>query len=199
MFKNSEYVLYSMKNKRGVSDVVTQVFLIILTIVVVGVVFVFLFDILKVDSIDLSDLDLSMNIEGSYRNELIPSKIINADEYKETAYVTVQRGDGDDRLTGLKFVFTVDGNSYSCIRRSVPQKLETSIYAFKSSLFNKKPEKVEVVPLVFVDGKEKIAKSGYSVAFSDTNMDLVEKVDECGGFCCNSGDDLPANPVVPGK
>lgn len=188
-----------MNNKKGLSDLVNTVLLVVLTIVVIGVVSIFVFDLLKRDSFELSSINFNFGkIEAHYNNEPVPSQVINANEFKETVYVSVERGVDNINLTGFKFIFSVGGNSYSCIRKNVPNNLETTTYAFKSSIFNQKPEKVEVIPIVRFESKEKTARSGFLIKLVyDTNKDFGEKFDECGGFCCGANLNLPSNPSLP--
>jgi len=187
-----------MNHKRGMSDMVSNVLLTILVVAVVGVVGFFVFNFLGNNTFNLSDIDLKLGeVEAYYNNEAISSKILNSQESMETVYVSITRGNDESNLTGLKFVFVVDGNSYSCTRRSVPSVLETSVYAFKSTIFSKKiPERVEVIPLALIGKTEKVAKIGYPAKIFNTSKVFSEKINECGGFCCTD-DDLPSNPVSP--
>lgn len=183
-------------NKKGLSDIITTVLLVALTLAVIGVVSIFLFTFLNDNRISLSDMNLNLKkIEASYNNEIVPSKILDVNEKKETVYVSVERSSDEANLTGLIFVFSVNGNSYSCTRRTVPNLMETSVYAFKSSIFSVKPEKIEVIPLVTVGKKEKSAKSGFVItSVSNSSQEVSERYDECGGFCCGANPDLPPYP-----
>lgn len=188
-----------MNNKKGVSDVVNTVLMIMLTLAVVSLITVFIFNFINSNTISLSDIDLNLKkVEAYYNNAPVSSMVMNAREFTETTYVSVERGSDTTNLTGLKFVFTVDGNSYECIRRNVPRVLETSVYAFKSSIFNKIPENVEVIPLVDMGKKERVARSGFAAfSVSETGKEFSERFNECGGFCCGANPDLPGNPGLP--
>jgi len=186
--------------KRGLSDVIATVLITAISILAIGIVSLYVFNIIRDNTVNLSDLDLNLNnIEAYHNNNEIISNILNANEFKETVYVSVDRGRGESNLTGLKFVFVVDGNSYDCTRRNVPNLLETNIYAFKSSIFSKKPEKIIVIPIVLIGNSEKVAKTGFEAKIMDTEMEFSEKFDECGGFCCGANIDLPNNPPEPAK
>ncbi len=190
---------YYMNSKKGLSDVVNSVLMVMLTLVVVGLITVFVFNFINSNTISLSDVDLSLKkVEAYYNNAPITSMVINAQEFTETTYVSVERGSDKTNLTGLKFVFSVDGNSYECIRRNVPNTLETTVYAFKSSIFNAIPKKVEVVPIVNLGKGERIARSGFpAFSVSETGKEFGERFNECGGFCCGANPDLPGNPDLP--
>jgi len=199
-----EYRLNYMKNKKGVSDVVNSVLLVILTILIIGVVGIFVFTFLSDNSISLSDMNLNIQkVEAFHNNQLVKSQVYTAGsegsimEYRETMYVSVDRGSDLANLSGLKFVFSIDGNSYACLRKSVPNVLESHIYSFKSSIFNKKPDKIEVIPLAIINGKERIAKTGYTAEISETERTFSEKINECGGFCCEANPNLPPYPDTP--
>jgi len=197
--KTIEHIENHMSTKKGLSDVVTNVLLVMLTMVIVGLVAVFIFNFINSNTISLSDLNLDLRkVEAYYNNAPVSSMVMNAQEFTETTYVSVERGSDETNLTGLKFIFSIDGNSFECIRRNVPNVLETTVYAFKSSIFGKMPNKVEVVPLVMVGKKERIANSGFaSFSISETGSEFSEKFNECGGFCCGANSDLPGNPDLP--
>ena len=193
-----------MRSKKGVSDVVNSVLLVVVSVLAIGVVGIFLFTFLSDNSISLSDMNLNIQrVEAFYNNQLIKSQVVSVGEsgsiveYRETMYVSVERGTDSANLIGLNFIFSVDGNSYSCIRRMVPGILESHVYAFKSSIFNKKPDKVEVVPIALINKKERIAKSGFVAEISEIEKTFSEKINECGGFCCESNPDLPPYPSAP--
>lgn len=178
--------------KKGLSDVVATVLITMITIAAVGIISVFVFNFMNSKTISLSSLDLSLkNIEAYWNNQPVPPFDITPIDSKETVYVSVERSSDKTNLTGLEFVFSVDGNSYSCTRRVVPRVLETSVYAFKASIFNKKPDKVTVIPIVSVGESEKIVSSGFEARLFETVKEFKEKIDECGGFCCGANGDLP--------
>jgi len=197
--KTIKHINRCMISKKAMSDVVATVMITTISILAVAIVGIFIFNFMNDNSISLSDLDLKINkVEAFYNNLPIASQIINANEFTETTYVSIERGSDSSNLTGLKFIFSVDGNSYECIRRTVPNILETSVYAFKSSIFNKKPEKVEVVPLVRLNNKERVARGGFFASIvSETGTEFGEKYNECGGFCCGINADLPPSPGLP--
>jgi hypothetical protein len=197
--KSNEYNKDYMNNKKGLSDIVNTVLMVMLTIAAVGMITVFVFNFVNSNTVSLSDIDLNLKkVEAYYNNAPVTSMVINAREFTETTFVSVERGSDKGNLTGLKFVFSMDGNSYECIRRNVPNTLETTVYAFKSSIFNKIPENVEVIPLVNMGKGERIARSGFAAfAISETGKEFTERFNECGGFCCGANPDLPGNPDLP--
>jgi hypothetical protein len=193
-----------MQYKKGLSDVVNSVLLTVIIIVAISVIGIFVFTFLLDNSISLSDMNLNIQkVEAFYNNQPVESQVYTSwesgviMEYKETMYVSVERGTDSTNLTGLNFIFSVDGNSYSCIRRTVPGNLESHIYAFKSSIFNKKPDEVEVVPIAFINKKERVAKSGFVAEISEVEKTFSEKVNECDGFCCEANPELPPYPDTP--
>lgn len=196
--KTHEYMNSYMSSKKGLSDIVANVMITMITILAVGIIALFVFNLLRDNTISLSDLDLSINnVEAYYNNQEVVSHILNANESKETVYVSVERGTDKSNLTGLQFIFSVNGNSYECTRRNVPNNLETSVYAFKSSIFYKKPDKITVIPIVYIGKSEKSARTGFNAKIMETIKEFKERVDECGGFCCGANKDLPPNPGVP--
>jgi len=197
--KATKYKEDYMDNKKGLSDIVNSVLMVTLTLVVVGLITVFIFNFINSNTISLSEIDLNLKkVEAYYNNAPITSMVINAQEFTETTYVSVERGSDKTNLTGLKFIFSINGNSYECIRRNVPNNLETTVYAFKSSIFRAIPKNVEVVPLVNVGNGERVARSGFSAfSVSETGKEFSERFNECGGFCCGANPDLPGNPDLP--
>jgi hypothetical protein len=116
-----------MQYKKGLSDVVNSVLLTVIIIVAISVIGIFVFTFLLDNSISLSDMNLNIQkVEAFYNNQPVESQVYTSwesgviMEYKETMYVSVERGTDSTNLTGLNFIFSVDGNSYSCIRRTVP-------------------------------------------------------------------------------
>ncbi len=186
-----------MNSKRGLSDLIGTVLIIVIVIAALIPISFFLINFVRDKTVSLSDLDLSLkNIEAYHNNEPLPSNILNSQESMETVYVSLERGSDKTNLTGLKFVFTVGGNSHSCIRQSVPQVSETSIYAFKSDIFNNELDSIVVVPIITIGNSERSVGSGYSAKIFNTTKTFTEKINECGGFCCND-DDMPDNPNIP--
>lgn len=183
-------------DKRGISDIITTALITLLSILaillVVFSIYKFAFsDFVSLDSLNLDDF----KIEVSYNNNSVGSSSINQVRTMETIYISISRGRDDVNLSGLNFVFYVDGGSYSCKRTHVPGQSESSVYAFQSPIFAKQlPERISVFPLVGVDGNEKTTRSGFSTEkISSTHTIFDEKVNECGGFCCE--DNVPEAPV----
>lgn len=197
--KTNDSFFGCMFNKRGLSDIVNTVLMVVLAIVVIGLLTFFIFNFFNSNTLSLSSIDMTLKkVEAYYNNDPVASQIINANEFMETTYVSVERGSDNVNLKGFKFVFSIGGNSYECIRRNVPKPLEATVYAFKSSIFSVKPDRVEVIPIVDLGKGEKIAKSGFFASdISITGKEFGERYEECGGFCCGANPDLPNNPATP--
>lgn len=192
-----------MKAKRGASQLVVVAILIIVVLAAVFLIARFLLPFVS-NSLNSAPVEMNVdikNVEAYYNNEPIASQITPSPT-QETVYVRVERsgGSSDANLTGLKFVFTVNGETQSCIRKSVPTNLESYVYSFKSSLFKNAPNSIEVIPLGMVNGKERQATITFKVNAFNSTKTFEEKVNECGGFCCNSDNpNLPSDQVPSPK
>ncbi len=185
-------------NNRGMSDVVSNVMMILLAIAIVFLVGFFVYELVFAGFIDLDSLDLKFNkIEVFYNNNSLGSSNLNQQRTFETIYVRVGRGEDTTNLSGLNFVFLVEGESYSCRRSYVPVSSQTVVYAFQSPKFaDSVPESIELIPIIRdSDGDERIARSGFIIEEVFVTSDVLqEKVNECGGFCCDdSYPDVPAD------
>ncbi len=182
--------------KKDVSKIVIWVLIVMIIVVAMGIIGV---GFLSLEKDNVVTGEVCKNVEAYYNNNEIISNILNANEFEETVYVSVERGEEESNLIGLKFVFVVDGHSYDYTRRNVPNLLEKDIYAFKSSIFSKKPEKISVIPIVLIGNSEEVAGTGFEAKIMDTEMKFGEKFDKYGGFCCGANLDLPNNPPEPAK
>lgn len=127
-------------HKRGVSNVIATVLLILITIAAV----LLLWSLIKFFKFRFDFADLTILDEGF--------TVYNPVE--RIAMIQVSRGKDDATLSGLEVIFSIDGNSYVYQTPSAPNLNEKRVYYFnlcKNGIGL--PEKVSVAPIFFYDGK----------------------------------------------
>jgi hypothetical protein len=117
----SKQSFYRMK-KRGISGIIVTMVMVTLVLVLLGVVWVVISNLLteQVDRIDGSHITTNLNIKSAY-----------VEQDNETAYLSVYRGIGDGEISALKFTFSSSGGSYDYlypITEGIPDEGETKIY-----------------------------------------------------------------------
>lgn len=182
--------------KRGMSDVVTNVLLILLVVAITSIIAFFIYQTTFAGFVNLNDVDLEFNnLEAVYNNKIVRTNL-GQDNSISSIYVRVDRGEGDVNLSGLNFKFYIGNEIYSCKRTNVPSAYETLVYSFESPLLaSLSPDSIEIIPIIkSPSGKEKTTKKGFFInEISVTDDILEEKITECGGFCC--GDSFPEVPT----
>jgi len=137
------------KNKRGISEVVSTVVLILVVIIGVGIVSYLLFpwfsQLLKPD---FSSLGLQIGNEYTF---YAPAN--------ETLYIQVMRDSNslsEENLSSIKFYVYWNKELRVGTRESVPDIGGSRVYAFRG--LPNKPTSIKIAPVVFVDGKQKLGK-----------------------------------------
>jgi len=191
-------VVIKTRNKKGVSAVVANVLILVLVLAAVGILIVVVYSFFP-DNLFTSYENGVRSVKAYYNNVEIPSQVSNvdptADVTLETLFVIVERNNEEQEWAGLNFIFSVEGNSYTCERTNVPGKSNGIVYVFQSSSLAVKPESVKVVPILRVDGNTRNGPV-VKVDIGETSKVFSEKISECGGFCCDMDSDLPINPTI---
>ncbi len=115
-----------MFNKRGISNVIATLLLVLLVIVLIGIVWVVIQNLVSSSSQGISLGGLTLNL-----------KITQAAKGANTISVTVQRQPGAGNLVGVNFVFS-DGLTYEAIK----QNANLSIYEGRT--FTLSPQQVSI-------------------------------------------------------
>lgn len=111
-----------MVNKKGLSEVVTNVLIILLVVVAVGLLWRFVLPLLSGDKISQASLCLDLKVE--------PTKCINYVSGGATLVnATVQRSEVKGDIKEVKLFFEMpSGDSLSSLQTVVPGVLETKAY-----------------------------------------------------------------------
>jgi hypothetical protein len=112
-----------MNNKKGISDVVTTVLIVLLSLVAVAIVWSFLSPLITKSGTQISQTQACLNANLEVTN----CKLDSVTTYN----VTVHRSAGTAEVTGmtLKLIFAkADGTSNSSIAYPAPEELETALY-----------------------------------------------------------------------
>ncbi|MFA5061065.1 MAG: archaellin/type IV pilin N-terminal domain-containing protein [Candidatus Pacearchaeota archaeon] len=128
-------------HKKGVSNVVATILLILITIVAVFL----LWSLIKFFNFRFDFADLTILDEGFTMYNPI----------EKIAMVQVERGKDDATLSGLEVIFSVGGNSYVYQTPSAPNLNEKRVYYFnlcKDGIGF--PEKISVAPIFSYDSQE---------------------------------------------
>jgi flagellin-like protein len=131
--------------KRGVSNVVATVLLILITIAAV----LLLWSLIKFFKFRFDFADLTILEEG----------FTNYNPVEDFAMIQVSRGKDDAVLAGLEVIFSVGGNSYVYRTPSAPNLNEKRVYYFNLCEDGVEfPEKISVAPVFKEENKEYIGE-----------------------------------------
>jgi len=136
-----------MKNKRGLSEVVTTLITILLVMVAIGIVWVVVQNILKSGTEQISLGQLTLNLKISQVKT----------EADGTLNVKVKRNPGAGELIGIKFVIS-DGTNTKVIERETEMKvLEEKTFKFNSSELEgiSSVKEVSIAPIILTETRKK--------------------------------------------
>ena len=109
-----------MKNKKGLSDVITNVLIILLVVIAVSIIGYFVLPMITKsgEKIQSAEACLSVSLE-----------LVKCTLSDTLANVTVKRNPGEATLKELKLIFEKeDGSTSSSTETEVPEQLETKLY-----------------------------------------------------------------------
>jgi surface protein len=133
--------------KKGISAVVAMVIIILIVVVGVGIVWKVVLPIFsEIEYLSYSDVRLNIVFQGY--------TVYDSD--KHFALVQVSRGEDDENVTRLNFIFNIGGTSYTYRTGRAPTPNGEKIYSFNFSRDGVvgTPDFVAVAPVYFVGGKE---------------------------------------------
>lgn len=167
-------------NKKAVSDIITTVLIIMITIAAIGIVALFVFPIIQ-KSLVFSDMDVSLNIDEAVY-----------DSSDQKVYLSVVRSAEEYELSGIQVVVYYQGNSDTFIIRSsenLPEKNEERSYALQKE-YSSRPDSIAVAPYVTkgqleklfsLSGKKQISAASWSSGASEIGTFLPVEPKELSG------------------
>ena len=167
--------------KGGISAVVATVLIILITVASVTIVWTMVLPLVK-DDLGFSELEGRVEIvtSGGYT-------VYDVD--REIAIVQVKRGFDDLNISGIRILFSIEGDSYGS-SVVTPDSGQARVYNFNMSGYGK-PERVWVVP-IFVKGK--IDKEGDVT--SDVEI-FSGKIYDVSGIIYQLEEDYIEIPTLP--
>ena len=176
-------------NKKSQAEVITTVLIILLILVAVAIVSVFVMKFVRENSsFDDSNLDLFINNDKTFYYAGVPG----------TVYVAVQRGSGQltaTNLSSIKIKVVSNGVARICVRKNVPDVLETRVYRVNG--FATQPDTVEVIPFLSNGVREKAVNSLGIINLISKSSPLDILDDEFGGSCGDEDVFPPEAPLPP--
>ncbi|MEK6819747.1 MAG: hypothetical protein AABY03_00940 [Nanoarchaeota archaeon] len=176
--------------KKGVSDVVVGLFLILMAFVSVAIVSVVISNVIKVESEKIS-------LDGLFVNLDLQSVKIQDDG---SVSISVKRNAGEGILSGIKFVFSDGKNSKIIEKKSSLNELETNIYTFTAEELeglnakdvsiapiingaSGEPEtkniiQTESIPEINIANENEIIVINFATISQEENQDLIQEVQQ---------------------
>lgn len=135
-----------MKIKKGISTVVASVLLVSMSIVLITLIAVFFLPTIQTwaDKISIERVPLSVEVNKGYTVW---------DESNKLARIQVFHGTHKEKLEKMKVIFTTSGKSLSPVIVTPPSQNQFLTFDFNLTEYGK-PEKVELIPIVLVNGRE---------------------------------------------
>ena len=133
-------------NKKGVSEVVVGLFLILMAFVSVAIVSVVISNVMQLES-------EKINLDGLFIDLDLQSVKVQGDG---SVSISVKRNAGEGILSGIKFVFSDGKNSKIIEKKTSLNELETDTYTFSlEELEGLNAEDVSIAPIINgASGKE---------------------------------------------
>ena len=124
-------------NKKGLSEVITSLIIILLVFVAIGIVWVVVVNILKgaSDDVSIEQFSVQLKIDKQYTK-------INAD----TIEIKVQRKAGEGNLAGIKFIIE-DENGAISVNQEPLNVLEGKPYIIPLNGLSGNPTKISIAPI----------------------------------------------------
>lgn len=152
--------------KKGMSNVVASVLVILIVVVAVAVVWQIVIPMVADVGVDASDVELTIMEAAGYTVYDPDTKL---------ASVQIKRGDDDVELLGIEVVFTVDGNSIPFVvpADKVPEPGSYKMNKFNLSIYGE-PDFVEVFPIVDLEERLTVLQPNVIVPITGNVVRKVE-------------------------
>jgi len=151
-------------DKRGLSEVIVSIILVVLVLVAVSIVWVFIRAMLQKNAEEITITQFTNNI-----------KLERANVGLLSAKLTVQRTEGNENITSLKFIFN-NGEYVYEQKNDLPKALETKIYFIPLREGIKNIKTISVIPIfggqTGIETKREISSNDIDYTFA-TNNGLV--------------------------
>ena len=149
-----------LKNKKGLSDIVVTLIIIVLSLVAIGVVWVVVSNILKSSSSQASFQFGTLFLDLKIEKVLVDSN--------GNYLVTVSRGTGQGELTGIDFVFSDGINSQVVKESSSIQELGSQTFTFTPSDLGSITfvKQIDIAPVLNSGGNDQIGSKVDSKFYS---------------------------------
>jgi len=184
VFKLNIFLLISLMlgNKRGLSNAVTVVLIILLVIIAFGIIWLSISRTLKSTEggIDASQFTVKMEIIDNY---------VKVNEVSRAISVNIRRNPGEGDVIGVKLVLEDDsGQTFAHFTRRAIGEFETKIITFQYPTTFGSPKKISIYPVFLrTDGKESTGRAvdEYTIK-GDESRDIPES---CGNGLCVEGEE----------
>ncbi len=175
--------------KKGLSDVVTVVLTVMITIAAIGIVWAAVVPLIRENLIDSSvcnDVDISVDVLGGFTC---------FDSTNNVTLVQIKKGNSNVNITALKFYVVSNGNSLGFFNDSVPNKNEVKSYYLNNSGFSS-IEKIRIIPITNNGQTETECKevSTNKIENCDLTVDIADI--QSGGQGGSSGSGYLISPGV---
>jgi len=178
-------------NKRGQSNILTTVLLVLVGLVAVTILAVFIINLVRQNSqIENNKVELSIDYVGTFydttNTEAGGCIVVNpGDCQSQVIYVKINSNTNNSKLSALKLVFNIDGNSVICTTSDVPNMFESRTYKYLAQ----KPDFVEIVPVINISGKEKslVVVDKFDIKAINKSMNILDPKIVSLDSCSSSG------------
>ncbi|MBI4116782.1 hypothetical protein HY449_03505 [Candidatus Pacearchaeota archaeon] len=169
---------FLVKNKKGISDIVTYLLIIVISMIALGILWVIVANFLSQggEQVSLQGITISLGIKS-------------AQIFSDDVSIRVSRGAGEGDLRGVKFIFSDGSKTESFDDKTALGQLEEKTFNFNlQELENSELKTVSVAPIYFSAGKETIGNIVDTFQFSQTQIsgetDVTGTGEETGGATC---------------
>lgn len=185
MHKREDNFYSLSKSRRGLSEIVANLLIILLVLVAIGVVWVVVRNVLSsgASNVELGQFTFDISIKSAY---VSGTNIV----------VGVRRSPGGGELLGMKFVFSNERESKIIEKRVVMNEFDERTFTFNSTEISgmNAGDEVSVAPLYKLDsGAEKTGNPTDSATISGNTPEGdggTGYIPICGNFVCETGEDV---------
>jgi flagellin-like protein len=179
-------------NKKGLSEVVTTLIIILIALVAIAAVWLVISNMISKGSSQIGLEQFSIDIN-----------FISASRTTEDISLTVKRAVGAGNMTGLKFIISDGSNSEEFTKEGRLLELqEKTFVVVLTSLEMENVETVSVAPIFIRNGEEVLGAVTDTYTFEESSIEEGSGTEDCipecnSGYTCNHGDCVPVGCVEP--
>jgi len=188
--------MMNKKSKRSQSNIIVSVLLVLVGLVAVSIVSVFIINMVRENAIvENARVELNLNPQMTFYAIQENPNIAEGASPAGT-FVSVTAGSRNVDLAGIAIsIGYPDGTFLMCKdSTSIPGELETRVYGYITTPNNQKPSKIEIAPIVKINGKEKVLPV---VSSSNVAKNLQEQSEDSNfiPLKCDYGESYPIGNV----